>query len=245
MKKILLIMLSVFLLASLASCGGNKTGVDNTEPSGNEAVSGEVSTTELSAEAFTDATIKGILAKLPPEELGLTHNLNEYVFKASVVTFNGEKSCKAAAHYMSAEPEAVFYIVGTVCYKYDAAENKYYRIDDKKSVEVKAEVVEPTTSTEDTTSYTTRTKDDVDDENTKVLRARYANYDLSVVGLPKPITEYTFQATASSATAVNGERVYIIYLLENGAYTDFVFAVDANGNDYYYDPAADQYKKLS
>ncbi len=248
MKRFLLLALAVVLLFSLCACKNNTPTGENdlTDNASNQNVSGttEVSTTQgpLDSEG-----VKQLLSMFSEDVLGLTGNIDDYIFKLSSAEFNGEACHKAEAFtFESTEVQGVFYIVGEDCYRYDKAQDKYFKLTDKKAEEIKkVEVVEqtqaPTTTGE---PVSLRTEQDVADENNNVLVNRYKNYDLSKVGLPKPITEYEFQATGKTATATDGETVFIIYLLENGAYTEFTFAVGPD-KDYYLDKSSGEYKPLS
>lgn len=83
----------------------------------------------------------------------------------------------------------------------------------------------------------------ITDENNAAFVKRYEKYDLSKIGITKPISNYRFQLTGESITASDGEKVYILYLLENGTYTNYIFGFTPE-KDYYYDPALDQYIPL-
>lgn len=93
---------------------------------------------------------------------------------------------------------------------------------------------------EETTEKLTNT---FDDKNNQVFVARYSKYDLSKIGITKDISNYHFKLTGESVTATDGEKVFIVYLLENGVYTNYIFGFTPE-KDYYYDPALDQYIPL-
>jgi hypothetical protein len=174
---------------------------------------------------------------------------DDYAFKLEQATLNSEACCRATAYLVGQQDaKGVFYIAGTKCYRYDSANNKYYLLTTSGSKQAEVDIEETTKATVDETqevSFHQKTEEDINDENTQVLRARYKNYDLSVVGITKPIDNYTFLATSKIAEAKDGAKIFVIYLMENGQYTEFKFGMGTNGKDYYYDRATDEYKVLS
>lgn len=251
-KKFLLLALAIILLFSLSSCKENgNTAVDDTT----ESVSGTDSTASVSDEAIDEIDeekVKLIVFDYDSEITGLSEGPDDYIFKIVPATFNGKAAHKADAFLLSTgELCGVFYVVGDVCYRYDSAEDIYYELTHKKAEEIKEEVqvnevTETTTQAPSTTEELpdVKSEQDIADENKRVLVSRYEKYDLSVVGLPKPISEYEFQTTNKTAIASDGETVFVIYLMENGAYTDFTFAVGSE-KDYYLDKSSGEYKPLS
>lgn len=247
MKKFLSVLLLIALVVSFAGCKGGSSGgegyIGSKDSEFDENASENITLGTLSVD---ESVVKELLSAFSLQDLGLVQSVYDYVFAIKQATLNG-KACIEAKAYLagSDKVEGVFYIVGTECYKYDEAKGEYYLLT--TSGAHKAEVIiEETMTAEGETESTThqRTQDDVNDENTKVLRARYKNYDLSVAGVPKPIESYTFLATGQTVKTVNGETAFVIYLLENGQYTEFKFAMDTNGKDYYYDRENDEYKAL-
>lgn len=253
MKKFLALLLAVMLVVSLTGCKGNSSddggNVSNENSALNEAVSNGITTDpDTGAISMDENVVKELLSVYSADALGLSEDVYDYAFKLSQATLNGEACCEAKAFLIDpVKPEGIFYIVGTKCYRYDEAENKYYLLTSEgaQAADVEIEAAKSEVSTTEGTTVKQRTEEDIDDENTKVLRDRYSNYDLSVVGLPKPITEYEFKATGKTGTAEDGTPVYVIYLMEDGQYTEFTFAIGTNGKDYYYDSVADEYKVLS
>ncbi len=157
---------------------------------------------------------------------------------------NGETACKADAVIGDSKNfEATFLIEGTTCYKYDAATKTYKLLTADGAVDTDITVEdenEPEKTTADPTAFV-KTDEQINDENNDVLKSRYAKYDLSKVGLPKDISEYEFQVTGKQATASDGEKVYVIYLLEDAQYTEFKFAVGTS-KDYYFDKEDQAFK---
>ncbi len=255
MKRILSVLLLIVLVLSFAGCKGGSSGgeghIGNKDSAFDENASENITLDHAAGNLSMDeSVVKELLSAFSLQDLGLAQSVYDYVFSIKQATLNG-KACVEAKAYL-ADPkkvEGTFYITGTECYRFDEATGEYYLLTTKGSQ--RAEVtIEGTNPADDTTQGVTesttqqRTQDDINDENTQVLRARYKNYDLSVVGVPKPIENYTFLATGKTAKAADGEKVYIIYLLENGQYTDFTFAMSLSGKDYYYDSANDEYKAL-
>lgn len=253
MKRFITALLAMALVVSLAACKGNGGEDNEGETSSDVAAQSNVDnsgTTEVYAVA-DEERVKFLLSEFSEEVTGLSGDVNDYFFSITEVQFNGKTATKAQAYAIGDNNvKGIFFIVGDVCYKYDEAQNKYFELTEKKAVEIKddVKVVEKTeTVTKADSSATTedvRTEDKIAEENKSVLTARYEKYDLSKIGITKPISQYEFQATSKSATAVDGETVYIIYLLENGKYTEFTFAVGPE-KDYYLDNATGEYKPLS
>ena len=253
MKKLLALLLVVVLVASLAGCSDNSSGdggyIGDKNSAYDEDASENITINHNAGNLSMDEdVVKELLSVYSADALGLSEDVYDYAFRLSQSTLNGEACCEAKAYLTDpTKPEGIFYIVGTKCYRYDEAKNKYYflTLEGAQEADVKIEATKPDESTTEGTTVKQRTEEDIDDENTKVLRDRYSDYDLSVVGLPKPITEYEFKATGKTGTAEDGTTVYVIYLMEDGQYTEFTFAIGTNGKDYYYDSVADEYKVLS
>ena len=255
MKRILSVLLLIALVLSFAGCKGGSSGgeghIGNKDSAFDENASENITLDHAAGNLSIDeSVVKELLSAFSLQDLGLAQSVYDYIFTIKQATLNG-KACVEAKAYLAdlKKVEGVFYIAGTECYRLDEATGTYYLLTTSGThkADVTIEETKPAEgSSEGATESTThlRTQDDINDENTQVLRARYKNYDLSVVGVPKPIDNYTFLATGKTAKAVDGETVFVIYLLENGQYTDFIFAMGTNGKDYYYDSANDEYKAL-
>ncbi len=251
MKRILLVALAMVLIVSLAACKDNSSDVDNTTTQAPTSDVGETGSSEVSTTAekvLDNEEIKNLLASYPAEVTGLTSNIFDCLLKTTPAEFNGKSAVKVEVFAINEkEAQGVFFIVGDVFYKYDKAQNKYFKLTQKKAEEIKEDVkisVETTAAVTIKKDENVKTEEDIADENNNVLISRYKNYDLSKIGLPKPITEYEFQVTGKRAVATDGETVFIVYLLENGQYTTFTFAVGAE-KDYYLDNSTGEYKPLS
>ncbi len=243
MKKILLIAVSLVLILSLAACGGNKKPFDNKE--NNDDISVEF-TDEEGKLSIDEDGVKSLLSVYSDDALGLSADVYDYTFRLSETTLNDELACKAEATLgESKNAEGVFVIVGETCYKYDAVAKKYVllTLDGVVETDVKVGDEDETKATTESTTSKYKTDEQVAEENNDVLKKRYAGYNLKKIGIEKDINEYEFQVTGKSAVAADGESVYVIYLLEDGAYTEFKFAVN-DKHDYYYDAEDDEYKIL-
>jgi len=253
MKKLLSVLLLIALVLSFAGCKGGSEGGEGHIGDKNSAFDENASeniTLDHAAGSLSmdESVVKDLLSAFSPKDLGLEQNVYDYVFKLEQAIFNGKACCRATAYLTNPKDvKGVFYIVGTECYRYDSASNKYYLLTVSGAQQVDVKVEETKADAEETQepSLHQKTEEDINDENTQVLRARYKNYDLSVVGLTKPIDNYTFVATSKVVEATDGTKVFVIYLMENGQYTEFTFGMGTNGKDYYYDRAADEYKVLS
>lgn len=252
MKRILLIALAVFLVLSLGACfGGNDDGAhigDKKSDYDNEATENMEIANDSGSLSIDEDTIKDMLSAYSADQTGLTADVYEYVFKLSDATFNGQAACKAEA-FMAGEDDikGVFFVSGNVCYRYDYVNDVYYLLTANDTVEVEAQVNvknDKDPVSDGAPSTTMRTVEDINNDNNTVMHKRFAEYDLSAVGLPKAISEYDFQMTGNPVTTIDGTTAYVVYLMEDGMYTEFVFAFSPE-KDYYYDPAADEYKPLS
>ena len=259
MKRFLLLALAgvlVFMFAACDSISSDGTHIGNKEAGIDKDATENINLQdEYGAISVDETTVKELLSAFSTEQTGLSKEVYDYVFKIVQVSFNGKSACKAEAYDMvSSTPECTFIIDGNTCYRYDVQTNKCYMLsaDGVAEVEAVVEEVEPISESssqqgQENTSMpatTMKTEDDINKDNDTVMHKRFAKYDLSAIGLPKPISEYEFQVTGSSVVTSDGKSAFVVYLLENGEYTDFTFAFSAE-QDYYYDSATDEYKQLS
>ncbi len=245
MKKIFLVLISVTLVLSLAACGDSNLNEETTQA---EVV--EVSNATGGVTVSED-TFKEIIALYPAEVTGLNADVYDYSFNLSAIKLNGKDACKAEAFIEEGKVEATFALAGLTLYKYNETAKAYNMLTlngpaDETLVE-SDETLPPKESTtasgKTETTLPIKTDEQIKDENNSVLHKRYAEYDLSKVGLEKPITSYEFQVTGTPAVAADGSDVYVIYLLENGEYTNYKFAIN-NDHDYYYNTKTEQYEIL-
>ena len=246
MKKFLLLALAIILVFSLGACKGNN-GDDSTDSSSGTNVQNQESTETGKPAEIDEERVKLLLSDFDSEITGLQENVNDYYFKLTKATFNGEAAVRAEAFsFGNNESQGVFFIVGEDCYRYDSAENKYNILTAEQTLEIEDQVQIKETEKEGTTEEpgtTQKTVDDINDDNNSVMHKRFAKYDLSELEIPKPISEYEFQMTGNAVTTTDGTTAYVVYLMEDGRYTAFTFAFSPD-KDYYYDPAADEYKPI-
>ncbi len=251
MKRILLVALAIIMVISLAACGDDSSSGGNI---GNKKGKYDKDATEnidAGKVSMDEDVVKELLSAFTPDQTGLSNDVYDYVYVLSAVMLNGESACKAEAFAAGQkEAEGIFYIIGTTCYRYDKAQDKYYALKLDGNVEVKAEVQEieekESEKPKETTAPATtqKTVESINDDNNRVMQKRFANYDLSALNLPKPISEYEFLMTGKPVTTVDGTTAFVMYLLEDGKQTEYVFAFSSE-QDYYYDYVSEEFKPLS
>lgn len=253
MKRFLLIALAIVLVFSLGACMGDDTNgphIGNKEAGFDENATENLNIANNAGTLSIDEdTVRELLSPFSAEQTGLSADVYDYMFTLSEATFNGQSACKAEAFLVGEDGvKGIFFISGNVCYRYDNSQNKYYLLTAGETIEIEAQVQvkneEQETESSNTPSTTVRTPEDVADDNNSVMHKRFAKYDLSGIGLTKDISEYDFQMTSKPVTTIDGTTAYVVYLMENGQYTNFTFAFSPE-KDYYYDREADEYKPLS
>lgn len=231
MKRFLSVLLVLVTVFSFAACGKDSFGPENKKKQSIEidGANGAISVDESS--------IKELLSVYPKKVLGLKKDIYEYTLKLSEETYKEMKACKIEAYLGKAKsPEATFLYVASTFYKYDAKKEKYLRITMKGLVDDDAKKQE--------TTKKQQTNEEIQDENNSVLHKRYKKYDLSVVKLPKDISEYELFVTGNAAKAKDGKTVYVIYVLEkDGTDTGYRFAV-GDKYDYYFNTKKNAYVQL-
>lgn len=232
MKKFILIILTIAVILTFAACGDNSDG--------SQAGTTTTAPTQSMQALYDEATVKELLSYY---ETGLTSSVYDYTFKITPTSYYGEEGVKAEAYLDGAKtPEGVFMVIGSKCFVFSKEHNKYLYLTVNGAIDITPST---TVSSGTGTESTQRTQDTVNDENTAVLVERYKNYDLSVVNLKKPISDYTFEVTGTPVKGADGVTIFKVYVLDNGVYADAVFGIGTDGKDYYYDPVKDAFFVLS
>ncbi len=260
MRKLFSVLVAVLLVFTLSACGTNTNNgdddngnenMDNSVVSANEngetVNPAEGTTEEEKGLGITEADVKQRLSVYSDDVLGLSADVYDYHFDLSEIPVEDAKGFLAKATLGDSKSyEAKFVIFNSYCLKYDGKTKTYMLLTENglEQTDIKVSDEETAADKPESTSFTIKTDEQVADENNQVLQKRYAKYNLKKVGLPKDISEYEFKATGTPATASDGQQVYVIYLLEDGQYTEFKFAI-GGGKDYYYDTKKEVFKPLS
>ncbi len=236
MKKIISVLLALACVVGIASlCGCN----DKTDTSDDSAVGSQGVQLGEGDNAINvdEATIKELLSAYPQKALGLKNEIYDYNLKLSKDKLDEKEGVKIEAYLEKAEqPEAVLMFFGSEFYIYDNAKKKYLKLTVNGPQEE--------TTAKKTEEITILTDEQIEADNNKVLKNRYKKYDLSVVKLPKDISEYNLIVTGTAATATDKKQVYVIKVLEKtGEDTGVRFAVGDSG-DYYFNAEKNAYVKL-
>ncbi len=235
MKKIFTALLALSCLTGLVflcACGSNDTLKGEGSGQNLQIGAGE------NALTVDEGTIKDLLAAYPQEVIGLKNDLYDYTFKLTADKFKDADAVKAEAFYGDEDAcEATYMYTGTQIYLYNTSKKKYLLLTMKGAVdETKAEPA--------TKNVHQITDEEIAEDNNKVLKGRYKGYDLSVVNLPKDISEYNLVVTGTPATAADKKQVYVIKVMEKtGEDTGVRFAVGESG-DYYFNVEKNAYVKL-
>ncbi len=240
MRKYLSLALALFLVVSLAACS-DKTPVD--DGSALETADNIIDVTNNGGSIdMNEDTAKTILAIYTPEQLRLKDTIDMYSLVISATKYNGAAGCKVEAFADGAkEAEGVFMIIGTDCYVFDVAQNKYVPIIGKSNSPATQQAGESTTANipddpEITFQY--------HKENNYLMRQKFSAYDIAALGLEKAVEEYVFVVNGVSAYAVDGEMVYIVEVYKkNGEKVDVrvAFSEDA---EYIYNEETKLFEKL-
>ncbi len=230
MKKfisLILAIISVVGIFSLCACNGDSV-VENEEYEGIQLGEGD------GALNVNEATIRSLLAAYPQKALGLKKEIYDYDLKLSKAEFKENAAVKVeACPEGEKDIEATFMFLGTQFYIYDKNQKKYLKLTVNGPVE-------ETEKKEDNQ----QTKEEIEADNNSQLHKKYSKYDMSVVKLPKDISEYNFLVTGNSAVATDKETVYVINVLEkNGEDTGYRLAIGKKG-DYYFNVEKDRFVKL-
>ncbi len=259
MRKLFLVLVVAVLAFTLSACGtnsdnggkdggnDNESNVVSTDESGEVVSSAEGTTKAVNALGITEDEVKQRLSVYSDDTLGLSADVYDYRFELSEISVEDSTGFLAKATLGDSKSyEAKFVIFNSYCLKYDGEAKAYMLLTENgiEKTDIKVNEEETATDKPESTSFIIKTDEQVADENNQVLQKRYAKYNLKKVGLPKDITEYEFKATGNAATASDGQQVYVIYLLEEGQYTEFKFAI-GGGKDYYYDTKKEVFKPLS
>lgn len=245
MKKFLSVFIILVLVVGLTACGGNNT--DATTASTNVVgTQVDVSNNGGMAITFDEDNIRAILGSFTSDQLRISGDIYDYTLKLSSEVYNGVNGCRVEAIPAGGvSAEQVYFVDGVGCYVFDKASQKY--------VSVVADSVVDTSDTTDTSVGTTVNNPPQSDipvdfqyheENNKALQARFSQYDLSPIGMPKALSEYILVVTTRVAV-VSGANVNVIAVHEkDGTLTEYQLALGAE-QDYYFDSATQSYVALS
>ncbi len=258
MKKFVLIITALVCVLALSACGGGGSlfGGDVTEQTVIQIEGGNFSV-DMDADAA-----KVILGAYTKEQLGLDKDIEEYNITIQGTKFEGVAGVKIEAF----DPEAgkdspasgVFMIVDGKNYKFDAKQNKYVPIvsdsADNNATTAPVQVTSEDGSVAETQAPVETTTPIPDDPeitfqyhkgNNAALQERFADYDITSLGLANRLTEYVFVVTERSGFTSDGTPINIVLLYtKSGEETGVQFGISENA-DYYYDKDAGAYVALT
>lgn len=237
MKRFISLVLVVVSLFCLASCSGNIFKKENED---REAVELQSPSGNITLD---EASIKELLSSYPAKALGLKKDIYDYTLKLSVQKFKNQTGCKIEAFDGKAkEPEKVFLYMNQEFYVYDAAQKKYLLLTIKGAVEeTTKKAKKPKTTVKE------KTNQEIANDNNTALHKRFKKYDLSVLKLPKAVSEYNFYVTGAAARVKDGKKnrqVYVVHIVEkDGTDTGYRLAIGEKG-DYYFNAKKNAFVKL-
>ncbi len=258
MKKYILMLTALVCVVALSGCGGNGGvfGNEETEPT---VIQIEGSGISIDMDADAAKVLLGIYTK---EELGLEKDFDEYDIAISGTKYEGVAGVKVEAFDPEGKKDApaagVFMIVDGKNYKFDAKQNKYVLIGGEQvtapDTTAKAEPVTSEDGQIIETEPVETTKPIPDDPsitfqyhkgNNAALQEKFANYDISPLGLASRLTDYVFIVTGRAGTTSDGTAITVVELYtKSGENTGIQFGI-SESSDYYYDKDAKTYVALT
>ncbi len=268
MKKIISLCLVAMLLVAFCSCGRGE------EDDGKALLTAD-STINVTSNAgvitLNEDVAAIMLGVFSPEHLGLSDIIQNYELKLGATKVFGNDACLVEAYADGSDsPEGIFAILGQECYVFK--NNQYMLLTVDGPIEVTtnpAVVVSPDESAGDeANTNNTDSQSETNDagqvtttqpqtnpqlpsgmqynaENDKNLKENFSSYSKEALGIEKELDEYILIATGNSATATDGEKVYIVYLYEkDGTKTSFKLAITDNGA-YKFNETNKKFEKLN
>ncbi len=258
MKKYVLLLTALICVVALSGCGDNG-GLFSNEETEHTVIQIEGSGINIDMDADAVKVLLGIYTK---EELGLKKELYEYEIAISGTEYEGVAGVKVEAFDPEGKKDdpaaGVFMIVDGKNYKFDAKQKKYVLIGgEQATTPATTAKAEPVTSEDGQiieTEPVETTKPIPDDPeitfqyhkgNNAALQEKFANYDISSLGLANRLTDYVFIVTGRTGTTSDGTAITVVELYTKaGENTGVQFGI-SESTDYYYDQDAKTYVALT
>ncbi len=265
MKKIISLCLVAVVLVAFCSCGRGE------EDDGKALLTAD-STINVTSNAgvitLNEDVVAIMLGVFSPEHLGLSDVIESYDLKLGATKVFGNDACLVEAYAEGSDsPEGIFAISGQDCYVFK--NNKYMLLTVDGPVDVTDnQVVTPSpdesagaennsnastsqaetnqvSTTEGQTYAQLQSGMQYNAENDKKLKEKFSSYSKEALGIEKDLSEYVLVATGNSTTALEGEKVYIVYLYEqDGTKTTFKLAITDDGA-YKFNETNGKFEKLN
>ncbi len=270
MKKIINLCLVAVVLVAFCSCGRGEEDDGKALLTADSTINVTSNAGVISLNEDVAAIMLGVFS---PEHLGLSDVIQSYDLKLGATKVFGNDACLVEAYAEGSDsPEGIFAILAQDCYVFK--NNKYMLLTVDGPVEVTdSQVVTPSpsesagdeTDANTSSAQTEATTEDVGQvvttqsqtnpqlpsgmqynvENDKKLKEKFSSYSKEALGIEKDLSEYVLVATGNSTTALEGEKVYIVYLYEkDGTKTAFKLAI-TDDSAYKFNETNGKFEKLN
>ena len=232
MKKIIIAIISVVLIAAVLF-GIAMLTKKHKEDTALETADTVVNVSnEMGSVTVSESVAREMLGYYPIETLGISQQLNQYIFKLSSVRIFDQDACRVELYLTESdtEPQAVFAILGYDCFVYDKQKDEYLLLTLNGAFEV-----------EGTTKINPDSDIFYDVDNNAALHKIIDKFPAESLGLPKAPAEFVMVATGTSVVADDGETVYIVKMYEqDGTATNYTCAF-AEKKVYCFDTQSQKY----
>lgn len=271
MKKVISLCLAGLIFVALCSCGRGEEDDGKALLTADSTINVTSNAGVITLNEDVAAIMLGVFS---PEHLGLSDVIETYTLKLGATKVFGNDACLVEAYAEGSDsPEGIFAILGQDCYVFK--DNKYMLLtldgpvevtnvqpvtvtpDESAGDETNADSTDSQTQTNGESQGTTATSTEpqtyaqlssgmqYNAESDKKLKEKFSSYSKEDLGIEKDLSEYVLVATGNSTTALEGEKVYIVYLYEkDGTKTTFKLAI-TDENAYKFNETNNKFEKLN
>lgn len=271
MKKVISLCLAGLILVAFCSCGRGEEDDGKALLTADSTINVTSNAGVISLNEDVAAIMLGVFS---PEHLGLSDVIETYTLKLGATKVFGNDACLVEAYAEGSDsPEGIFAILGQDCYVFK--DNKYMLLTLDGPVDVtnvQPVTVSPNesagdeTNTDNVDSQTQTSSESqgatisatepqtyaqlssgmqYNAENDKKMKEKFSSYSKEDLGIEKDLNEYILVATGNSTTALEGEKVYIVYLYEkDGTKSPFKLAITDAGA-YKFNETNNKFEKLN